>query len=51
MQKDDNGSTADDRAKAIFAKMDKNHDERLSLEEFIQGAKRDASIVKILQSN
>ena len=50
VQTDGDGSSAEDRMQRIFSHMDKNLDDNLSLDEFIEGAKSDASIVKILQS-
>lgn len=43
-------SSAKERTDKLFEEMDKNFDDKLSLTEFIEGAKRDPTIVKILQS-
>ena len=50
IQTDGDGGSAKERRDQIFLDMDKNEDANLSKAEFIEGAKSDASIVKILQS-
>ena len=51
IQTDGDGGSAKERTDKIFTQMDKNADDKLSVSEFIEGAKSDAPIVKILQSS
>ncbi len=47
---EDDASTAADMANDIFARVDKNSDGKLSLEEFIEGAKVDNDLATMLDN-
>lgn len=35
----------------VFQEMDKNHDEKISLQEFIESASQDRSLISVLELN
>ena len=46
----DDSSTSEERVVEVFAMFDTNNDGKLSMEEFLAGAKKDKIFMKMLQS-